>query len=217
MRDPGGGVTLLYPDRGTGCATVAHLSLCLSLCLCLRILTLGARPPCSEDAHVTRSGCYSQQRQPDAKEGCKQPLSSPRFLPKIVRVHGRGPGGRDRGQQTQPRTKGLSQAETLRGHRGGPRAAANGTPAPEVSLHLDPEGGLGLGVCGSQAGMASTSKATSPGAVEIARFLGTHREILPDMQTSPRLPSVEWDMPAPCAQWDLKHQLCQPTGASTEA
>lgn len=90
----------------------------LSLCLCLRTLTLGARPPCSEDAHVTRSGCYSQQRQLDAEEGCKQSPSSPRFLPKIMRVHGRGPGGRDRGQQTQPRTKGLSQAETRRGHGG---------------------------------------------------------------------------------------------------
>ena len=177
MRDPCGGGTLLYPDRGTGRATVAHLSLCLSLCLCLRILTLGARPPCPEDAHVTRRGCYSQQRQLDAEEGCKQSPSSPRFLPEIVRVHGRGPGGGDRGQQAQPRTKGLSQAETRRGHRGAPRAAANGTPAPEVSLHLDLEGGLGLGVCGSQAGMASTSKATSPGAVEIARLLGTHGEI----------------------------------------
>lgn len=82
------------------------------------------------------------------REGCRGGgvVSSPPgllasiFHPETVHVHRSSPEG-DRGQQTQPRIRGLSQEETHGSSRVGvPRAAADGAPTPRAP----PPGPAGL-------------------------------------------------------------------------
>lgn len=71
--------------------------------------------------------------------------------------HNRDLGGGDVGLWTLPRTRQRHAGVT----EGILRPAADRTPAPEAHPDLELEGPRGLGICGSQAGMARTSKAAS--------------------------------------------------------